>query len=639
MKPSSILTAVGLITGGMGSVATVAAQEPPRYILDPVVVTATRTETEASRIGSSVEVITGRQLREMGSATLLEALALVPGIAVARAGPAGGTGSLYLRGAKGEHLLVLVDGVTVNDPISPGGSFDWNTISIDAIESIEIVKGPQSTLYGSDAIAGVVHIITRLPSDSPGAHLELEGGNYRTLNANAGVSGELLGTAVRAEIARRRLGGVSTASEKYGNSEPDAWSMWSGALRLARAVGEGRIDITLRGSRSRFDLDDFGGPYGDDPNRVGWKADLTGAATFRYRPLQWWEQRLFLGISRTHRWGIDGPDPDHPDEHVDSDYVGLNQSIEWHHRVEAGIQQLAAGVTLKRQSGRSRYTSDSGGFAFSDIVPESSQSAWAVYLQDQFGFGPLAVTAGGRLDNYSDYGSQPTFRMAVALPISWIRLRASVGTGFRAPSLYQRFSPDYGNPDLDAEKSLGRDAGIEALLFGRGSVRLTRYRQDIEGIIDFVTDPTTWVSRYENRSRLRLEGWETGVKLALTGWLGLDGGLTAMEIGDDSAGAGLLRRPRRTATFGLSSRPASRWSWGLRMRYVGERSDKDWSAPPYPVVELEPVTILDGEISYDLGPDLTIRLRARNLTDQNPEWVWGYGSLGRAFYLGVLFRK
>lgn len=631
MKLTAFLLIVGLLTGGVGSISSATPQEPPRYILDPIVVTATRTATEVSRIGSSVEVVTGQELRDSGTATLLEALAMVPGVAIARAGVAGGTGTLFLRGAKGEHLLVLIDGVTVNDPISPGGAFDWSTISVDAIERVEIIKGPQSTLYGSKAIAGVIHIITRAASGEADAHLSVEAGSYHTLNATTGISGELLGTAVRVEVSRRQLGDISTAAEKDGNHETDSWSMWSGALRLQRAMGAGRLDVTLRAGRSRFDVDDSGGPSGDDPNSKGWRADLTGTVSFRINLREGWEQRLLVGASRIHRWGIDPPDEDHPEEHIDSDYRGLTRSLEWHHNVVAGSQRLAAGIVFDRQSGSSRYTS----VTHSDVVPESNQSAWALYLQDQLSLGTLALTVGGRIDDYSDYGSQPTYRVAVVAPVAGIRLRASIGTGFRAPSLYQRFSPDYGSEDLEAEKSLAWDAGVEAFLLRRGSASLCFYRQEIEDLIDFVFDPVTSISRYENRSRVHLEGWEAQARLALTGSLGLDGSLTVMEARDEYTGEPLPRRPERTATLSISYRPLSRWSWGLRLRHVGKRIDLVWSERKH----LRPVTLADGEISCELNPNITVRLRVRNLTDESPQWVWGYGSRGRAFYLGVLLAR
>ena len=632
------ITVAGLIAGGVWSVASVSAQQLPRYTLDPVIVTATRTETASSRIGSAVEVVTGDQLRETGAVTLLEALSAVSGVAITRAGPAAGTGSLFLRGAKGEHLLVLIDGIAVNDPISPGGSFDWNTISVDAVDRVEIVKGPQSTLYGSDAIAGVVQIITRMPTEPAGGHLQVEAGSYQTFNATAGFSAEFLGNLVTAEVSRRELGGISTASEGYGNSEHDSWNMWSSALKLTRPVGDDRLEVSLRGSRSSFDLDDFGGPFGDDPNSVGWKSDLTGSASFSYGLNEQWQQRILLGFSSNHRWGEDRSDPDHPDEQINSDYLGFNRSIEWHHTIEFGAQRFAAGVSIDRQSGESTYISESGGFSFSDIIPSSSQTALSIYLQDQFDLGPVVVTAGGRLDSYSDYGSQPTFRLALVAPLSVVRIRASVGTGFRVPSLYQRFSPDYGNGALEAEKSFGHDAGIEAVLFDRGTMSISRFRQDVEGMIDFVTDPETWLSSFENRSRMRLEGWEADLRLAVTGRFGVNASLSIFDL-EDNPLSPLLRRPKRMAAIGLSYRPSSPWIFGLRARYTGERKDKDWSLPPYPVVQLDPVTITDGEITYSVNEFIDLRLRMQNITDESPEWVWGYGSQGRALYLGISFRK
>lgn len=637
MRSSIFLLLTGLLTGGMvtGSFAT--PQDPPDYIFDPIVVTSTRTPTRSSLIGSTVDVLTGEDLREKGATTLLESLAFIPGLAIARSGEAAGTATLFMRGAKNEHLLVLVDGVAVNDPISPGGTFDWNTLSADAIDRIEVVKGPQSTLYGSDAIAGVINIITQAPEDATSPYLSLETGSYKTLSATAGLSGTFGGLGMRVELSRRQLGGISSAAEEYGNTEPDAWSMWSGALMLEGDTGAGQIKATLRGSRSRFDIDDFGGYLGDDPNSLSWSKDLTGSVSYSFSVRDGWDQRVLLGASRINRWGFDREDSSHPEESVDASYRGVLQSVEWHHTLSIGSQRLATGITYKRQMGRSNYIYRSLG---SSTVPHSSQSACAFYLQDQLEMGAMALTIGGRVDSYSDYGAQPTFRLAGVLPFGDIRLRGSFGTGFRAPTIYQRFSPDYGNADLAAETSRGWDAGIEIPIFRRGSVRITRYRQETKQLIDFVTDPVTWASSYQNRGSVIQAGWESTLRVALTGRLGVNAGLTLMEARDALADVSLVRRPKQTVTLGIDYRPGTRWNAALRARYVGEREDIDFSSLSYPPprIKLDPVTLLDGEITFNLTEEVALRLKLRNITDESPVWVWGFGSPGRAVYLAVLYR-
>ena len=632
------LSLLGLLTVGVGSEAA-AQQKLPFYMLDPIVVTATRTATPRSLVGSSVEVVSGEELRASGATTLLEALATVPGVAITRNGPAAGTGSLFLRGGKSEHLLVLIDGVEVNDPISPGGAFDWNTLPADAIDRVEIVKGPQSTLYGSDAMAGVVNIITRAP-DEGRRTLSVEAGSFSTLNTSAGISGRAAGTDFRIEIARRQLGEVSSAADRYdGNSEEDAWSMWSGALKLRRSLGGGVLEATLRGSRSRFDVDDYGGPFGDDPNNRAWRADLTGTVTWRSAPAPYWQQRVVLGGSRTHRWGIDRADAGHPEEEVTSDYRGRIQSGEWHHIVENGRHRLAFGASAERESGGSRFTGTDMGYTYGERLPEARQWALSTYLQDQIQLGRAAITLGGRLDGYTDYGAQPTYRVAVTGPVGRVRLRASYGTGFRAPSLYQRFSSLFGSADLKAEESTAWDAGLEVPLAGRGSLEITRYNQDVEKLIDFVTDPTTFLSRYENRGEVHMEGWEASMRLVLSSSVGIDGSLTLMDTRDRTGDRPLLRRPKRIVALGVQMAPARGWRTLLRVRHVGERDDLDFSSFPAPRITLAAVTLLEGYVSFALTPEVTLRLRGENLTDEDPEWVWGYGSRGRAFYAAVIVNR
>ncbi len=640
MRLTACFLTVGLLTGGAGAGTRAQQLPPPDYTFPTIIVTATRTPTPVDEIGSAVSVIEGADLRARGATTLLESLSFLPGLALSRAGEAAGTGGIYLRGGKAEHLLVLVDGIAVNDPIAPGGSFDWSTLPADAIERIEVVRGPQSTLYGSEAIAGVINIITRYTSERFTPRLSLEAGSFNTVNVTAGFSGTIAGTGVSMDISRRQLGGISSADESDGHDETDGWSIWSGALRIDRDLGPGRISATLRGSNSDFDIDDFGGPGGDDPNAVSWKKDLTGSLAYSSRMGAGWDHQVVIGGSRLHRGLLDPPDPGvGGDSRAAGDYLGSSRNVEWHHTLTLGRQRIAGGITLEEQRGRSRYESVSSWGTFTTEVPEVDQSSAAVYLQDQFTIAGVAVTIGGRIDSWSDYGSRPTGRLAFSGGLAGGRLRGSLGTGFRAPALYQRFSPDYGNRDLEAETSTGWDLGFELPLLQRGALEITRYRQDVSNLIDFVTDEVTWVSSYANRGSVRLSGWEGEARLALSGRVGLDATATIMEAVDELSGEDLVRRPDFSWSVGVVCQSRSGLSSAVRARRIGTRKDRDLSAPPYPVIELNPVVLLDGEISWRLRETFAVRLRLRNLTDASPVWVWGYQSMGRALYLGVVLGR
>jgi len=640
MRFTTRFLVVGLLTGGAGAGTRAQQLPPPDYTFPTIIVTATRTPTPVNEIGSAVSIIDGADLRARGATTLLESLSFLPGLAMSRAGEAAGTGGVYLRGGKAEHLLVLVDGIAVNDPVAPGGGFDWSTLPADAIERIEVVRGPQSTLYGSEAIAGVLNIITRYTSEQFSPRLALEAGSFNTMNATAGFSGTIAGTGVTLDISRRRLGGISSADEHDGNDETDDWNLWSGALRLDRDLGPGRISATLRGSNSNFDIDDFGGPGGDDPNAVSWKKDLTGSLSFSGRMGQGWEHQIVIGGSRIHRGLLDPLDPGATgDSRAAGDYLGSSRNVSWHHTLEIAKQRIAAGIALEEQRGRSHYTSVSSWGAFTTAVPEVDQSSAAAYLQDQFLIGGVAITLGGRIDSWSDFGAHPTGRLAFSGGLAGGRLRGSLGTGFRAPGLYQRFSPDYGNRGLEAETSIGWDLGFELPLLQRGTLEITRYRQEVSNLIDFVTDEVTWVSSYMNRGQVRLSGWEGEVVLALSGRMGLEAATTFMEAVDELSGEDLVRRPDLSWSVGVIWQTLPGLSSAVRARRVGARKDRDLSAPPYPVIELAPVIMVDGEVTCQIRDSLALRLRLRNLTDASPVWVWGYRSMGRALYLGVVLGR
>ncbi|MFC1544285.1 TonB-dependent receptor plug domain-containing protein, partial [Gemmatimonadota bacterium] len=340
-----------------------------------------------------------------------------------------------------------------------------------------------------EAVAGVVNIITRR-SATPRGSIQVEAGGYEALRAAAGMGGTWSEGTYRLEVSGTKLGGTSSASDSYaGNVEEDGWSMWSGALSARRPLLNGALDATLRGSRSRFDMDDYGGPMGDDPNSLAWKADLAGT-------LQWsspaggrWDHRVLLGGSRIHRWSADGSDDAHPDERSSSDYRGRVQTGEWHHTLDLSRHLLAFGFTATRESGSSRYEMTSMGFTYADPLAEAHMWSTSAYLQDQVRLGGMVLTIGGRADRYADYGTRPTWRVAGTGRVGPAVIRASAGSGFRVPSLYQRNSPLYGNPDLRAERTMGWEVGVALRPSGRGRVELAHYRQDVEEMIDFVTRP------------------------------------------------------------------------------------------------------------------------------------------------------
>ena len=235
-----------------------------------VIVTATRLATQTKEVATSVTVITREELERTQKITVLEALHDVLGLAVLQNGPAGSAGSVFLRGANTEHTLVMLDGIEINDPISPSRSFDLAHLFVEDIERIEILRGPQSTLYGSDALGGVIHIITRKGEGKPRIKLSTQGGSYTTYSGSAGINGSTDKVNYSFSASYFKTSGFSAASTSYpGNEEEDGYENTTLSARVGfHPLDNLDFDFIARTLKTKVDIDNFGGAYGDDPNNI-----------------------------------------------------------------------------------------------------------------------------------------------------------------------------------------------------------------------------------------------------------------------------------------------------------------------------------------------------------------------------------
>ncbi|MCI5066394.1 TonB-dependent receptor plug domain-containing protein, partial [bacterium] len=234
----------------------------------PIVVTAHRSVTPQSKVGSSFTVITEEQIEQSQRTHVSEILRDVPGIDVVRSGGRGGNTSIFLRGANSEQTLVLLDGIELNNPGNPARAFNFADLTLENVERIEILRGPQSGLYGSDAIGGVINIITKTGEKGTSAEVSSEAGSFDRYVQRARVSHGVQGGNLSLGVTREDEGGISAAEERDGNSEDDGFENTSVTLRAQLQPSETlTIDNTFRYNRSSTDLDNAGGFLGDDPNR------------------------------------------------------------------------------------------------------------------------------------------------------------------------------------------------------------------------------------------------------------------------------------------------------------------------------------------------------------------------------------
>ncbi|BCX81269.1 vitamin B12 transporter [Methylomarinovum caldicuralii] len=599
------------------------AADPPPSRLDTLTVTASRIPVPVRESGSSITIITAEDIAARKVFTVADLLRSVPGLDVVQNGGLGRTTSVFLRGANSQHTLVLIDGIEVNDPASPGAGFDFAHLTVDNIERIEILRGPQSTLYGGDAIGGVIQIFTKQGRGQPRFGFNAEGGSYGTwkLGGNASGGYDRLGYSIAA--SQLHSDGFSAADSRLGNHEDDGYKNTTVSARADwQALDNLSLDAVVRFHHSEADLDNCGGPGCDDPN-YRQDSDQVFARTQGTLDLfdHLWRQQLRLSYSRTERHTRDRPDP--ADTFVDnSAFRGEKFKLDWQNTVTpTDWDTLVFGVTSETE------------WMNADTLPTHSATINGYYGENRVKWLERFVTSAGvRFDDHEHAGDKVTWRVtqAVLIPETGTKLRGSYGKGFKAPSLYQLFAPagafgPVGNRDLEPERSRGWEVGVdqsfwdERILFGA-----TWFHNQFSNLIDF-----QFGTGYVNVASARSAGLETYAEIRPLDFLTLRGTYTYTNTEDDQEQQ-LLRRPRHKGSFDADLTLTEAAHFHVNVLTVGSRRFSAFSIkrklPGYVVVNLA------GD--YRINRWLTLYGRIDNAFDQEYEEVPGYGTSRVAGYGG-----
>jgi vitamin B12 transporter len=601
-----------------------------------VVVTATRLETPIKEVASSITVITRQELERARKTSVLEALEDVLGVSVIQNGPKGGAASAFLRGANSEHTLVMMDGVELNDPISPSHSFDLAHLTLEGIERIEVLRGPQSTLYGSDALGGVINIITTKGQGKPKFHLSTEGGSYRTFSTSAETSGGSNWVDYSLGISSLQTQGFSAASESYGgNKENDGYRNLSlfgrVGFRLKKNID---FELAARNLKTKTDLDNFGGPYGDDPNSTQNYDSLLLKAQVRSLQLHnRWEQKLLFSVvdyDRRHKNPIDDT---HPFDSEEGFYKSRLYKIEWQNNFFLHeTNTLTFGIDHHQEQGESEYQYNSSWG--SDLSTFPLKRAWTtgLFLQDQVKVADrFYATAGVRLDNHSQFGSALTGRLAGAYLIESTRTKIKVtcGTGFKSPSLYQLYAPGtfwgpIGNKSLKPEKSLGLDFGIEqSFVSDKILFAATYFLNDYRELINF-----NYSQGYINIGRAEAKGAELMVQAKPSDEFIFNLGFTTTDAKDKETGARLLRRPNEKLSANINYQFIKQGNFNLSLLYIGKRDDMDFSKIPYEQITLPAYALVNAALSFNIMANIQVFSRFENIFNKKYEMIKGYGTPG-----------
>jgi len=611
-----------------------------------VVVTANRIETPLREVASAVTVITRADLERTNKTSVFDALRDTLGLAVARNGGPGSSSSVLIRGANSEHVLVLLDGVPLNDPINPSRSFDLAHLTLDGIERIEILRGPQSTLFGSDALGGVINILTARGSGKPAFTLRASGGSYGAFNGGLDVHGSRGAFHYALGLSRESTTGVSAANSACaGNTENDGYRNWTLAGQTGlKLEGGTEIDLIIRGVSARTDLDSYGGAYGDDPNNVqNYRSGFVRAQARTLFADGRWESKLGVAYIRSSRENDNPVDPAHPYDSETGIYRSARVRADWQNNFYLrAAHTLSVGTEFERESGDSDYLSESAWGPYESVFFRRRADRAGIFLQDRFHLGrAFFATAGLRIDVHDRAGTSLTYRFAPAFIIeqTGTKLKATIGSAFKAPSLYQLNAPGtnwgpIGNEALLPEESLGWDAGVEQTLAG-GAILLglSYFQSDFRNLIDY-----DYSLGYINIGRARSSGWEFSADARPVTKLTLRFGYTRLAARDLDADTPLLRRPKDKLSGAIQWAPAERWEAGLSAVYVGARRDNDYGGWTPTVVTLSAYTLIDAYFSFAPGRGLEFFGRWDNIGNARYETVFGYGTLGSAVSAGFKVR-
>jgi vitamin B12 transporter len=626
--------------------------------LKELVVTATRLPTSPDQVVSSVTIIQGDDLRARGVRFVQDALREVPGAMVVQGGSYGGVSSLFLRGGESDYVKVLLDGAPVNQS---GGAYNWANLTTDNVDRIEVLRGPGSVLYGSDAVSGVVQIFTRRGQGRVALEAGGEAGTFGTVTGHGAVLGGSETLSYSADASRFSSDGTYPFNNQYGNT------VLSGS---ARATPHSRWDASLSGrySDNRYHFPtNFAGVLADSNQSNAEKALSLSAELGRKLGTRH-EIRFSAAASRN-----DGEFDDRPDNVADT--VGFGFASQRESRAQrgnldarlntvlGGIVTLTTGAQLERETERQsgETTSNFGGIATTPDTPfDRGRTTFGYYAQSVFDLtSGLALNLNARVDHNGAFGTFFTYRAGAAYQLpSHTRLRASVGRAFKAPTFCEQFCDApfvVGDSALSPERSTSWEAGVEQAIAGNQlSLWLTYFDQRFHDMIVYDGGVNPGAPTYMNGAAASSHGIEAGIVTSPTPAIRVsasytflvakatdDGGLPSATF---AAGERLIRRPRHSAELAVRAQVLDRLSLGGSLTYVGTREDVDFNQFPSQRVELNDYATVDlaGELQL-LRPaagrtGLSGVVRVENVFNQRFDEVVGFPGRRRGVFGGVRVR-
>lgn len=622
------------------TLAQVSAQEglSPNVELPTIVVSPTGVATPIDQVASSVTVITADEIQTRQQRTVPEVLATVPGLNVVQTGNAGGTTSVFTRGTNSNHTKILIDGIDLSDPSTANSAPDLAHLLTGDVERIEVLRGPQSGLYGSDAIGGVISITTKKGQGPAKVTAKLEGGSFGTFNQSAGLSGSVDKFNYVFDVQHFR--------QTSAPSVPDRW-----AATAPYGVANGFYDNKTVSSRLGYDFNElvsvnWTGRYIDGDYR--YPADVydafynpfvspfqstqiskqlfTRGEAVVTAPGDLFKSYVGVNYSNQYRWYNQPQSATNPFDVSTYDYVGEKLKYDWR-----SVVPFMAGQTLVVGAD---YTQD----RYTQLPEEYTVSYKGIYAELQQAFAErFFLVSNIRHDEHETFGGINTYRIApaVLLPVLGTKLKASYGTGFKAPSLFQLYSPQYGNTGLQPEESTGWDAGFEQPVFNdRVRFGATYFHNDLTNLIEY-KQTGIYTGQYYNVAQAETEGVEAFVDWRVYSRLNLRGDYTYTKAINSTTGEDLLRRPRNKASVTAKWTPTDPLTVSATVLYVGSWYDTYDRNEYAGYTQVSGYTVVNLAAEYKYEENLVFFGRIDNLFDKQYEVPWGYQRTGIGVFGGV----
>jgi vitamin B12 transporter len=618
----------------LSSVALIALAHPAFAQSDErVVVSATRVPTPLREIASSITLITAAEIEQRQDRSLPDLLREVPGLSISQTGGAGGQTSVFLRGTNANHTKLLLDGIDIADPSTPGGAADISKILAGDISQVEVLRGPQGALYGSDAIGGVISIITQAGEGPPALKAGAEGGSFETFNQWGSASGSEGDFHYAASLQHVHAGATPVTPLNLlppgQRRNDDFYDNVTATAKLAYDLTD-NFDLGLVGRYTN----NLGKVTGDAFNFVTFTSfpspTRTRIETLQYQTrgtahLLLWDGRLEQTLGLAYGHSIQAvQDPDNGN----SRQIGDRVKLDWQ-----GNVQIADGHLLVLGAETVRDALHPGlSFGFPSLLSRGiTTNAGFAEIQSDFGNG-LYASGSIRHDDNSRFGGKTTWRIAPAWVIGDTKIRGSVGTGFKAPALQQLFGTFGGNANLKPETSFGYDVGVEHSLWdGVLTGGVTWFRNDIRNLIVSGPAPTFQLG---NIGRARTDGVEVFLDWKALETLNLRASYTYTDALDAATRLALLRRPRHRASLNADWQATEDLSLDATLLYVGPQIDgnRDFSIPRRKQPDY---VTLDLAASYRLTEQWSLFGRIENVTDTAYQSPDGFLRPGIGAYGGI----